>query len=87
MYKLCYGPNVIPETIKNIFIQHENIHQYNTRQKRDFRAVPINTATYGKRTTAYKGRNLWNQLPKDLKETDDTLVFKTKLKDQFLKMC
>ena len=36
---------------------------------------------------AYKGRHLWNQLPKDLKETDDdTLLFKTKLKDQFFKM-
>ena len=37
-------------------------------------------------TMAYKGRHLWNQLPKDLKETDDTLLFKTKLKDQFFKM-
>ena len=32
---------------------------------------------------AYKGRHLWNQLPKDLKETNDSLLFKTKLKDQF----
>ena len=87
MHKLCHRPNVVPETIKNIFIQHENIHQYNTRHKRDFHAVPIKyTTTYGKRTMAYKGRHLWNQLPKDLKETDDTLLFKTKLKDQFFKM-
>ena len=86
MHKLYYRPNVVPETIKNVFIQHENIHQYNTRHKRDFHAVPINAATYGKRTIAYKGRNLWNQLPKDFKDTDDTLLFKTKLKDQFLKM-
>ena len=86
MHKLYYRPHVVTETIKNIFIQHENIHQYNTRHKRDYHAVPINTATYGKRTVACKGRNLWNQLPKDLKETDDTLLFKTKLKDQFLKM-
>ena len=62
------------------------IFKYNTRHKRDFHAVPINTTTYGKRTMAYKGRHLWNQLPKDLKETDDTLLFKTKLKDQFFKM-
>ena len=41
---------------------------------------------HGKRTMAYKGRHLWNQLPKYLKETDDTLLFKTKLKDQFFKM-
>ena len=86
MHKLYYRTNVILETIRNIFIQHENIHQYNTRHKRDFHAVPINTATYGKRTMAYKGRNLWNHLPKDLKEIYDTLLFKTKLKDQFLKM-
>ena len=31
IHKLYYRPNVVPETIKNIFIQHENIHQYNTR--------------------------------------------------------
>ena len=86
MHKLYHRPNVVPETIKNIFIQHENIHQYNTRHKRDFHAVPINTTTYGKRTMAYKSRHLWNQLPKDLKETDDTLLVKTKLKDQFFKM-
>ena len=62
------------------------IDQYNTRHKRDFHAVPINTTTYGKRTVAYKGRHLWNQLPKNLKETDDTLLFKTELKDEFFKM-
>ena len=72
MHKLYYRPIMVPETIKNVFIQHENIHQYNTRHKGDFHAVHINTATYGKRTIAYKGRNLWDQLPKDLKETGDT---------------
>ena len=57
VHKLYYRPNVVPETVENIFIQHENIHQYNTRHKRDFHAVPINTATYGKRTMPYKGRD------------------------------
>ena len=79
MHKLYHRPNMVPETMK----KHDNIHQYNIRHKRDFHAVPINTTAYGKRTMAYKGRHLWNQLPKDLKETDDTLLFKTKRKDQF----
>ena len=65
-----HRPNVVLETIKNFFIQEENIYQYNTKYKRDFHAAPINIATYGKRTMAYKGRNLWNQLPKDFKETN-----------------
>ena len=52
MHKLYYRPNVVPETIKNIFIQHENIHQYNFQI---FILSPINTATYGKRTMAYNG--------------------------------
>ena len=86
MHKLYYRPNLVPETIKNIFIQHGNIYQHDTRHKRYVHAVSINTATYGKRTMAYKGRHLWNQLPKGLKETDDTLLFKTNMKDQFLKM-
>ena len=48
MHKLYYRPNVVTGTIKNIFIQHENIHQYNTRHKRDFHAVPINQQTFGR---------------------------------------
>ena len=80
---------MVPETIKKIFIQQEISISTIQDTKETFILsllfLPY-VATYGKRTTAYKARNFWNQPPKDVKETDDTLFFKTKLKDQFLKM-
>ena len=86
MHKFCYRPNVVTEKIKNIFIQYENIEQYNTRHKRDFHTVPILTAAYGKRTIAYEDRKLWNPLSKDLKKQMTHYFFTAKLEDQFLKM-
>ena len=63
MHKLYHRPNVVPETIKTSSFNMKRSISTIQDIKETFMLSLLNTATNNKRTIAYKGRNLWNQLP------------------------
>ena len=42
-----HTPNKILKALKELFIQHSQVHSYNTRHKYDLHATPFNTKNYG----------------------------------------
>ena len=75
-YNLCYivhkfihTPDLLPEATNELFCRNEQIHNYNTRQKKDLHPVKINTKLiYGEKTISFQGTTLWNSLPNHIKE-------------------
>ena len=62
-----YLQHLLPEAINNIFCRNEQIHHYNTRNKKDLHPVKIKTTLYGAKTISFQRRNCWNKLPSDIK--------------------
>ena len=54
-------------------------HNHDTRNRDNLHLVRCKTS-YGLRSVKYKGSNLWNQLPNDLKVIASLNSFKSKLK-------
>ena len=46
MHKFMHTPNEFPTALKDLFIQHSEIHGYNTRNKYDLHAAHVNTKIY-----------------------------------------
>ena len=90
-FKLCCtihqyinNKDKLPESLKDIFIQHNVIHNYNTRNRYDLHASIMNTKTYSSRKISYQDRNFWNSLPKRLKDISNINCFKKELKTYLL---
>lgn len=90
-FKLCcivhqyiYDKGKIPESMKDIFIQHHEIHDYNTRNRYDLHASIMNTKTYSSKKISYQARNFWNPLPKKLKDISTINRFKNELRAYIL---
>ena len=46
MHKFMHTPNEFHTALKDLFIQHSEIHGYNTRNKYDLHATHVNTKIY-----------------------------------------
>ena len=79
VHKFIHTPDLLPEAINELFCQNEQIHNYNTRQRKDLRPVKI-TKLYGEKTISLQGTTLWNNLPNHIKEISLLRAFKPKLK-------
>ena len=68
-----------------ILILNKNklVHHYNTRQKDDFHTNAVQSEM-GKRAVKYKGSELWNNLPTELKEVQSLRSFKYKFRSHLL---
>ena len=69
------------EAFNDIFRKNKQVHQYDTRQKNDFK---INTRLFGEKTISFQSRDYWNKFPNSLKEVISVAVFKRKLKQHIL---
>ena len=52
-----HTPNEFPTALKDLFIQHFEIHGYNTRNKYDLHATDVNTKIYGHKKLSYITRH------------------------------
>ena len=59
-------------------IQYVSIHQ-NTRRPYDVK-VPLCRTSHAQRFITYRGANLWNQLPDEIKNVESFQIFKAKIK-------
>ena len=65
---------------KHLFIQNNEFHNHNTRQKEDLHVLHHSTALY-KNGVLNSGIRLYNNLPKTLKELKTFVGFKRKVKE------
>ena len=76
--------NLVPGYLAQKFTRFNNIHDINTRNADHNLLLPRAKQNYGKRTFKFSGAKLWNELPKNLKETLNFQSFKNKLKSSSL---
>ena len=67
-----------PSYLCKKFTRRSSVHNRNTRYNKDLN-LPKCRLTTGQRTFAFRGAKLYNELPRDIKETADSKVFKKKL--------
>lgn len=81
MNTIIYTHNIMNNRIKtNTRITTNNdIHSYNTRNRTNMHTESINTHRYGKTALNHQMINLYNQLPKHLKEEMRPTIFKKQL--------
>ena len=80
VHKFIHTPDLLPEAINELFCRNAQIHNYNTRQRKDLFPVKTNTKLYGEKTISFQGTTLWNNLPNHIKEISTIRAFKHKLK-------
>ncbi|XP_071959489.1 uncharacterized protein [Antedon mediterranea] len=56
----------LPVSFNSFFTKMESVHEYGTRKKSDFR-IPLKRTNIGQRSIAYRGANIWNRLPENIK--------------------
>ena len=83
-HKYMHHKEAVPQALHTIFLQHNDIYSYNTRSKKDLHAQEINTITYGAKQISYITRQCWNELPKEIKQEQNTNTFRQNLKKHFL---
>ena len=66
----------LPQIFTDYFLTNKNTHNYNTRN--------CNRTNYRKRTLAYKGIDLWNNLPLHQRQIRSCSLFKTTTKKYIL---
>ena len=79
-HTFIHTPDPLPEATDELFCRNEQIHNYNTRQRKDLPPVKIKTKLYGERTISFQGTTLWNTLLNNIKEISSLRAFKPKLK-------
>ena len=67
-----YIHHKVPQALHTIFLQHNDIDFYNTRNKKGLHAQEINTITYGAKQISYITRQCWKELPKEIKQEQNT---------------
>ena len=84
IHKFMDTPNEFPTALKDLFIQHSEIHGYNTRNKYDLHATHVNTKICGHKKLYYITRQYWNSLDFQLKREQSLKKFKNMLKENIL---
>ena len=79
MHKYFYHRTSLPSVFHSYFMDNEEVHEHNTRQKKDLHIALVNSS-FGQKCTAYCGSKMWNRLPDDIKAISSLTVFKIKVK-------
>ena len=75
--------NFVPIYLKNYFKVNNDVHNYNTRQRRNIHPNKTNLVLGG-RTFKNSGRLVFNSLPSKIKEASSLAIFKRLLKGYFI---
>ena len=84
IFMFSFYKNLLPQSFDNLFSQNIQVHNYNTRNKFDFR-VHYGRTSYSHSVIRYKGPTLWNNLPLEVRDCKSLNTFKYKLKTYLLK--
>lgn len=84
VHKFVHHRHTLPQVFNSYFVQNRFVHSYDTRERYCLHMIAPNTI-YGKRLIKYKGSQLWNSLPENLKSLQSTAVFKSGLKTHLLR--
>ena len=86
MYKV--SNYTVPEQINDLFTKSESTHHYWTRHTSNNKfLVNCTTTEKGKRAISVSGAEVWNELPRPIKEDRSLASFKAKLKELLLNDC
>ena len=78
-----FSNNQLPISSKNIFRTNEEVHNHNTRSNEKLHNPCVKT-NLRKLSINFKGVDVYNSLPSDLKNIQYILAFKRKLKNYIL---
>ena len=75
----------IPDIANHFRLRNENIHHnYNLRNRNIITPIiDFNSAT-GKKSIQFRGAQLWNSLPENIRNSESLKIFKRKLKEHLL---
>ena len=79
IHKFFYHKEKLPVIFRSYFNENFLFHNYDTRNMDNLHLARCKTS-YGLKCVKYKGSNLWNQLPSELKLITSINSFKCKLK-------
>ena len=74
MYKFKF--NLLPKSFDECFVTNKDIHNYNTRNKDNFKTRISKT-----KTIFNTGTTIWNGLPNDIKNSKNLNQLKNKMKN------
>ena len=78
-----FSNNQLPISSKNIFRTNEEVHNHNTRSNKKLHKPYVKT-NLRKLSISFKGVDVYNSLPSDLKNTQYISTFKRKIKNYIL---
>ena len=79
IHKYFHHVNTLPEVFHSYLVETNDVHNYNTRTKRNLYMSCINSR-FGQKCIRSRGGKLWNSLPENLKQYYSVEVFKRKVK-------
>ena len=83
IFMFSFHRNLLPRSFNNMFSLNLQAHEYNTRNKYDFR-VYYGRTSFSRTIVKYKGPILWNNLPPEIRQCKSLNTFKNKLKSHLL---
>ena len=78
MYKIKH--KMLPNYLQDIFVNTQQVHCHNTRQREYNYALPMPNTNAMKKSFGYRGAETWNSLPIELKSQTGLSIFKSKIK-------
>ena len=81
MYK--HSTNHLPEVFRDYFCTHNQIHNYNTRNKESY-TIPIHSSDFAHKTVKTMGPVKWNGLTKDTKISKNVKALRAKLRNTLM---
>ena len=78
MYKIKH--KILPNYLQDIFVNTQQVHYHNTRQREYNYALPMPNTNAMKKSFGYRGAETWNSLPIELKSQTGLSIFKSKIK-------
>ena len=83
MYR--FHNNVLPAAFHSFFTKVTSVHNYNTRfaAKHSY-YLPYARTNYGKFNIRFQGPSVWNAIDDNIKVSSSILIFKRRLKEQYL---
>ena len=79
MYRYSFFNDKLPSYFRNYFILNEKFHSHNTRSASNI-FIDFKRTNYGKFSLKFRGAQIWNELPKDLKDSKSYTQFKRLMK-------
>ena len=78
-HKIIYHPSELPKIYQNYLLFNNDIHDHDTRYKTNIFSHHIRTKM-GAKDFKFKSRQLWNVLPVEIRESDNSNQFKLKIR-------